>query len=384
VARRRLADRDTMEDLFDRLREQRQQIAANAGVTSYRDYIFRAYERFDYGPEDCRRFHDAIEAHFVPLAERLYRERARLLGVDPMRAWDTEVDPLNRPPLRPFAQPSEFLDRTETIFRRVDPILGEQFAFMREEGLLDLESRKGKAPGGYQADLNERRWPFIFMNAVGLDRDIRTLLHEGGHAFNTLAAREDPVAEYRQPPMEFAEVASMGMELLSAPHLGAFYPDPADDRRAYRDRLEGIVRIFPWIATVDAFQHWIYEHPGHTRAQRRSAWVDIYNRFHRGIDYSGYEEELAYMWHRQMHIFLAPFYYIEYGIAQLGALQVWLRSRSDYPDAVSRYREALALGGTRALPELFDAAGARFAFDDATVGPLAGVLAEELAKMPYA
>ncbi|MBI3975739.1 MAG: M3 family oligoendopeptidase [Armatimonadetes bacterium] len=384
VARRRLQDRDTMEDLFDRLRALRLQIAANAGVASYRDYIFRSYERFDYGPEDCTRFHDAVEAHVVPLAERLNRERASLLGVDPLRPWDAEVDPLNRPPLRPFSQTAELLDHTEAIFGRVDPELGEQFAFMREQGLLDLESRKGKAPGGYQADLNERRWPFIFMNAVGLDRDIRTLLHEGGHAFNSIAAREEPIVEYRHPPMEFAEVASMGMELLSAPHLGAFYPDPADYRRAYRERLEMIVRIFPWIATVDAFQHWLYEHPAHTREERRRAWVDTYGRFHRGLDWSGYDQELAYMWHRQLHIFLHPFYYIEYGIAQLGALQVWLRSRTDYPDAVARYRGALALGGRQPLPELFAAAGARFAFDATTVGPLADALTEELAKMPYA
>ncbi len=384
VARRRLQDKETLEDLFDRLRALRQQVGANAGCASYREYIFRAYERFDYGPEDCRRFHDAVEAHFVPLAERLYRERATLLGVDPLRPWDTDVDPLNRPPLQPFAQTADLLDNTEAIFRRVDPELGEQFAFMREQGLLDLESRKGKAPGGYQADLTERRWPFIFMNAVGLDRDIRTLLHEGGHAFNSIAAREEPMAEYRQPPMEFAEVASMGMELLSAPHLGTFYSQSTDFARAVRERIEGIVRIFPWIATVDAFQHWLYEHPGHTREERRRAWVETYGRFHRGIDWSGYDEEFGYNWHRQLHIFLHPFYYIEYGIAQLGALQVWLRSRSDYAEAVARYREALALGGTQTLPALFEAAGARFAFDDSTVGPLAAALAEELARTPYA
>lgn len=384
VAQRRRQDKETLEDLFDRLFVLRGQIAANAGFQSYRDYIFRSYERFDYGPEECERFHDAVEAHFVPLVDRLNRERATTLGVDPLRPWDLDVDPLNRAPLHPFAESAELLEHTETVFRRVDPDLGSQFAFMREQGLLDLESRKGKAPGGYQADLNERRWPFIFMNAVGLDRDIRTLLHEGGHAFNTIAAREEPIIEYRQPPMEFAEVASMGMELLSAPYLDAFYPHAADYRRAYRERLEGVVRIFPWIATIDAFQHWMYEHPQHTREERRGAWEATYTRFHRGLDWSGYEDARGFMWHRQLHVFLAPFYYIEYGIAQLGALQVWLRSRTDYADAVGRYREALALGGTRPLPALFEAAGARFAFDDSTVGPLAAALAEEVAKTPYA
>jgi oligoendopeptidase F len=384
TTRRRLQDKETLEDLFDRLRDVRLQITANAGFASYRDYTFRRRERFDYGPEDCFRFHEAVEAHFVPLVERLARERQVLLGVEALRPWDTEVDPLGRPPLRPFDQTSELLDRSEAVFRRVDPELGEHFQFMREESLLDLESRKGKAPGGYMSDLSERRWPFIFMNAVGLDRDVRTLLHEGGHAFNTIAAREEPLAEYRDPPLEFAEVASMGMELLSTAHLDAFYQDPEDRRRAYRERLEGIVRIFPWIATVDAFQHWLYTNPAHTREQRREAWIRTLQRFHRDVDWSGYEEARAYRWHSQLHIFLVPFYYIEYGIAQLGALQVWLRSRSDYRDAVARYRAALALGGTRPLPELFTAAGARFAFDGATVGPLAEALASELEKSPYA
>ncbi len=381
---RRLQDRETLEDLFDQLRDVRLRIARNAGFDSYIDYVFRRYERFDYTPEDCRRFHDAVEAHFVPSMERLLRERQSLMGLEALRPWDLEVDPQGRPALRPFDRADELVARSEAVFRRVDPELGEHFRFMREEELLDLESRKGKAPGGYQSELTERRWPFIFMNAVGLDKDVRTLLHEGGHAFNSIAAREEPLLEYRDPPLEFAEVASMGMELLSAPHLDAFYPNEEERRRAYRERLEGIVRIVPWIATIDAFQHWLYAHPAHTREERREAWVRVYSRFHHGVDWTGYDEALAFMWHRQLHIFLHPFYYIEYGIAQLGALQVWLRSRTDYRDAVARYRAALALGGTRPLPDLFTAAGARFNFDRETVAPLAEALAEELARTPYA
>ena len=381
---RRLRDRETLEDLFDQLRDVRLRIARNAGFDSYIDYVFRRYERFDYTPEDCRRFHDAVEAHFVPLMERLIRERQNLMGGETLRPWDLEVDPLGRPALRPFERADDLVARSEAVFRRVNPELGEHFRFMREEGLLDLESRKGKAPGGYQSELTERRWPFIFMNAVGLDKDVRTLLHEGGHAFNSIAAREEPLLEYRDPPLEFAEVASMGMELLCAPHLDVFYPNEEERRRAYRERLEGIVRIVPWIATIDAFQHWLYAHPAHTREERQEAWVRIHSRFHRGVDWTGHDEALAFMWHRQLHIFLHPFYYIEYGIAQLGALQVWLRSRTDYGDAVARYRAALALGGTRSLPDLFTAAGARFNFDRETVAPLAEALAEELVRNPYA
>ena len=382
--RRRLADKDTLEDLFDRLRAVRLRIAGNAGFDSYIDYVFRRSERFDYTPEDCRRFHDAVELHFVPLMERLFRERRELMNVETLRPWDLDVDPLGRPPLHPFDRADELVERSEAVFRRVDPELGEHFHFMREEALLDLESRKGKAPGGYQSELTERRWPFIFMNAVGLDRDVRTLLHEGGHAFNSIAAREEPLLEYRDPPLEFAEVASMGMELLSAPHLEVFYPNAEDRRRAYRERLEGVVRLFPWIATIDAFQHWLSKHPEHTPAERRAAWVRTFRRFEPFGDWSGYDDALGFMWHRQLHIFLLPFYYIEYGIAQLGALQVWLRARTDYKDAVARYRAALALGGTRPLPELFAAAGARFAFDHETVAPLAEALAEELERAPYA
>jgi len=380
TARRRLQDRETLDDIFDRLYTLRLQIARNAGFEWYVDYAFRRSERFDYAPEDCFRFHDAVAAHFVPLNEQLLEERRRRLGLEGLRPWDLEVDPQHRPPLRPFDGAAQLLDGTEAIFGRVDPELGDQFRFMREQGLLDLESRKGKAPGGYQSELTERRWPFIFMNAVGRDDDVGTLLHEGGHAFNSIAAREEPLLEYRDPPLEFAEVASMGMELLAAPHLDVFYPRSEDRRRAYRERLEGIIRLFPWIATIDAFQHWLYRHPQHTPAERREAWVATFDRFQRGVDWSGYEDALNSLWHRQLHIFLHPFYYIEYGIAQLGALQVWLRSRTDYPGAVARYRAALALGGTRPLPDLFAAAGARFAFDPETVAPLARALQEEMER----
>ncbi|MBI4280186.1 MAG: M3 family oligoendopeptidase, partial [Armatimonadetes bacterium] len=210
------------------------------------------------------------------------------------------------------------------------------------------------------------------------------ILHESGHAVHALAVREEPLLEYRTPPVEFAEVASMGMELLTLPHLDAIYTDADDRRRAYRERLEDVVRILPWVATVDAFQHWIYAHPEHTPEERRQAWVRTYRRFHRGVDWSGLEEPLGYLWHGQLHFFLVPFYYIEYGIAQVGALQIWLRSRDDDRDAVARYRQALALGGSRSLPDLFQAAGARFAFDHQTIAPLAATLAEELEKVPYA
>jgi oligoendopeptidase F len=385
TAERLRQDRDAIETRFDRLRDVRLQIARNAGFASYRDYAFRARERFDYGPGECLRFHDAVENCFVPLTERVGEERRGLLGVSTLRPWDTDVDPLRRGPLPEFDRADELLDRCEEVFRRVHPEFGDQFRFMRGHGLLDVERRKGKAPGGYQQTLHERRWPFIFLN-VPPSKDVETILHEGGHAFHALAARDAPLMAYRHAPLEFAEVASMGMELLSTPHLAAVYPDSRDARRALRALLERILapKGMPWVATIDAFQHWLYTHPDHTPDDRRRAWVETYRRFHRSVDWSGHEDALDYLWHRQLHLFLSPFYYIEYGVAQLGALQIWLSAtRSNYAGAVERYRSSLALGGTRPLPELFAAAGARLAFDEETMAPLGRALGEELARVPY-
>ncbi len=379
-ARRRLQDKGALEGLFDQLLALRRQIATNAGFADYRDYAFRRRRRFDYTPQDCLAFHDAVERTVLPIVRTLREKRRRLLGVDQLRPWDLQVDPRQRPPLHPFTTAQELLTGSENIFRRVDPELGAQFRFMREEQLLDLESRKGKAPGGYQSTLEERRWPFIFMNAVGRDDDVRTLLHEGGHAFHQLAARTEPLAWYREPPLEFAEVASMGMELLASRHLEAFYPRPDERHRAYRSLLEENLEIYPWIATIDAFQHWIYTHPEHTPDEREAAWVTTFNRFSTTVNWTGFEDVRAYYWHRQLHLFLEPFYYVEYGIALTGALQVWRQSREDYRGAVQRYWQALALGGSRSLPELFRAAGATFRFDAATLAPLVDSLAEELAR----
>jgi len=381
VAARRLVDRDALDDLFDRMITLRQEIAREAGFPSFTEYAYRVRERFDYGVAEATAFQDAIAKVVVPLARTIQEDRRRALGVAALRPWDLSVDPLGRPPLRPFAEVDRLAEGSEAIFRDVDPDLGAQFAYMRKNGLLDLPNRKGKAPGGYQTTLEASRLPFIFMNAVGVDGDVRTMLHEGGHAFHALASRGEPLSAYRESPIEFCEVASMSMELLGARNLELFY-NQADADRSYRQLLEGIVTILPWIATVDAFQHWIYAHPSHSRGERRDAWNALLDRFGGNVDWSGHEDARASGWHRQLHIFLYPFYYIEYGIAQLGALQVWLRSLSDRAAAVAAYRSALALGGARPLPELFEAAGAKFAFDEASLRPLMDAIGRELAKLP--
>lgn len=383
VAERRLKDRDAIEQYYDELLVLRGKIARNASFDNYRDYAFRAKGRFDYGPSACEDFHKAVEETVVPLARKLQARRRKLMGLKKLRPWDLGVDPLNRPPLRPFEGVPALVEKTHEVFRRIDPSLAQDFDVLRSHNLLELDSRKGKAPGGYQHSLEEARLPFIFMNAVGLQRDVETLLHEGGHAFHSLAARNEPLLAYRHAPIEFCEVASMSMELLGGPHLNVFYSD-ADAKRARRVHLEGIIGLLPWVATIDAFQDWVYTHPGHSRDERKTHWISLLARFGGSEDWSGFEDARAYMWHRQLHLFLHPFYYIEYGIAQLGALQVWLKSRRDTAKAVANYRKALALGRSRPLPDLFKAAGARFDFSARTVKPLVNAVRRELKELESA
>jgi len=386
VARRRLQEVDNFDEIFDRLIELRQQTARNAGFKNYRDYAFRRLGRFDYTPQDCTRFHDAVAREVMPAVRELHAARRHQLGLDKLhpghlRPWDLAVDPQNRPPLKPFGPVDEMVSRTQKIFDRLDGELAGGFRQMQDLRLLDLDNRKGKAPGGYQQTLAEARVPFIFMNAIGQQRDVETILHEAGHAFHALAARNEDLHAYRNsPPIEFCEVASMSMELLGNEFIEEFY-SAADANRARRVHLEGVIGVFPWIATVDEFQHWIYTHPGHSRAERAAAWLELMDRFGGDVDWSGYETARANLWHRQLHIFTHPFYYIEYGIAQLGALQVWANSKRDKAKTLNDYKKSLALGGSRPLPELFQAAGCRFQFDAATIKPLIELAQEELKKL---
>ncbi len=379
-ARRRLQDREAIDNLFDQMKDLRIAVAHEAGFANFVEYAFRNRERFDYGIEDSIRFHEAVEKVVVPLMRRIQEEHKAALGLETFRPWDGAVDPLGRPPLHPFQDVEQLAAGTEAIFSEVDAELGAQFAYLRQHELLDLANRKGKAPGGYQTTLEDARLPFIFMNAVGLDADVRTLLHEGGHAFHTLACRGEPLAAYRDSPLEFCEVASMTMELLGARRLDPFY-NAKDASRSNRKLLEGIVLILPWIATVDAFQHWLYTHPTHTRDQRKTAWNELLERFGGIVDWSGYEEARNHSWHRQLHIFLYPFYYIEYGIAQLGALQIWQSALTNRAAAVADYKKALALGGSRPLPDLFAAAGIRFDFSAEQIGSLMTTIRTELDKL---
>jgi oligoendopeptidase F len=375
VTSRRAVDAGRMEQIYDQMLVLRQQAARNAGFANYRDYAHKAKRRHDYTPRDCQSFAEGVERHIVPALHRLNEQRRQALGVPTLRPWDLAVDPLGRPPLKPFANGADLLARTLRVFHRMDPSpggLGELFEALAEGGegghCLDLESRKGKAPGGYQANRDRIRMPFIFMNAAGVQRDVETMVHEAGHAFHSLLCRGDPLLSNRaEIPIEFAEVASMSMELTSHPFFEEFYGTREAADRARRVHLEQLASMLPWIATIDQFQQWVYTNPGHTPADRTAEWRRLRQRFGPAVDWTGLEAQRDIEWHRQSHLFGAPFYYIEYGIAQLGALELFNHYRRDPSAALAAYKHGLSLGGSRPLPQLFAAAGLRFDFSPARI-----------------
>ena len=381
-----LRTRDRLAELFDQMLELRQQVARNAGFESYRDFAHREKNRFDYTVEDCLRFHAAVEEAMLPVIARMRDRRRSRMKLDRLRPWDLDVDPDGLPALRPFENVDEFVNRTATVLGGVDADYRGYLLAMADAGLLDLANRKGKAPGGYSATLHFRKMPLIFMNAVGIGGDVRTLLHEAGHAFHSFDSVKLPLIYQRHPGSEMAEVASMSMELLASPFVGADdggYFSAEDAKRWRAELLEGTILFFPHCASVDAFQQWIYTDPRGREADARDAkWLELRGRFEvDAVDWSGLDRERVARWYQQPHFFSSPFYYIEYGIAQLGALQVWRNSLRDPREAVRRYREALALGGTKRLPELLAAAGARLIFDAKGMREIAEAVEEELAKL---
>ncbi len=374
-----LEQRQALNELYLRMLKLRRQVARNAGLPDFRAYKWQELSRFDYTPEDCFTYHDAIEHAVVPLASRIYAERAAALGQRSMRPWDTKFDPHGEP-LRPFENVAELEEGCQRIFDSLDPALGADFRVMRD-GFLDLASRPNKGGGGFCDMFPVSGKPYIFMNAVGSDDDVHTLLHEGGHSFHFMASRNE-LHWNQNGPMEFCEVASMGMELLAAPFLtkerGGFYT-AAEARRALAHGLEETVTFLPYMAVVDAFQHWVYVDAPEdvTAADMDAKWSELWDRFMPGVDYSGLETEKETGWHHKLHIFSVPFYYIEYGLAQLGALQVWQNALRDQPKALADYRRALSLGYTRDLADLFSAANTKFAFDRQTVGGLMSLIEEQ-------
>jgi oligoendopeptidase F len=385
----RLKNRETINELWTQFMAVRLKIAQNAGLPDYRAYSWAQKFRFDYSPEDCKTFHAAIEQVAVPAAKRIYDRHRQQLGLDAFLPWDQLVDTSPDSPLKPYETLDEFKSKTKDVFTKVDPKFGEYFQIMMNEGLLDLDNRKNKAAGAYNLIYGVSRKPFIFMSDTGMHLDVDTILHEGGHAFHAFEAAGIPYFHERAEtyvPAEFAEVASMAMELLGSPYItkkeGGFYTE-RDAARARLEHLEGLITFWPYMALVDGFQHWIYENPqaGSDPIQCENKWGELWDRFIPGIDYSNFEDAKKTYWHRQGHIHTLPFYYIEYGLAQLGAVQVWANALQDQKKAVVAYRKALALGSTVSLPELFQAAGAKFAFDAETLKTFVDLIEEQIEKL---
>lgn len=381
IAERRLEDKETLNDLFSNLIAKRDQVSRNAGFSNYRDYKFAEMGRFDYTPASCFQFHEAVRLHVMPLVDDINRHQQQKLGIDTLRPWDTEAEPAGIAPLRPFTDGKDLLNKTISCLNKLDPFFGDCLQKMQELNHLDLDSRMGKAPGGYNMPLAESGAPFIFMNAASQMSDLTTMVHEAGHAIHSFLAHPLELTSFKEYPTEMAEVASMSMELFTMDHWDVFFDNEEEMKRAKRHQLERVITIFPWIATIDKFQHWIYQNPGHTLDERKENWLAILNKFSSSvINFDGLENFRGYNWQRQLHLFEVPFYYIEYGIAQLGAIGMWKQYRENPQAALENYKYALSLGGTKTLPELYKAAGIPFDFSPATINDLMIFVKNELDK----
>ncbi len=378
---RRIEDKDELNVLFNQLIEKRNKEAINAGFSNYRDYRFKELGRFDYTKEDCFLFHEAVKLHVIPLVNEIYKKKKEKLGVDTLRPWDLEAEPAGTEPLRPFKDGNDLLNKSIDCFTKLRPFFGDCLRKMNELKHLDLDSRKGKAPGGYNCPLAESGAPFIFMNAAGQMGDVTTMVHEGGHAIHSFLAHPLELSGFKEYPMEIAEVASMAMELMSMDEWGSFFDNEADLLRAKEHQLERVITIFPWIAIIDKFQHWVYENPAHTNEERSKEWLNILAEFKDNVlDYSGLENFRNNSWQRQLHLYEVPFYYIEYGIAQLGAIGIWMQYKNNKELAMENYCKALALGGTKTLPQLFETAGLKFDFSPDRIKVLMDFVKEEMSK----
>ncbi len=379
IQNRRLADKEKLNELYDKLIQLRHTEATNAGFSSYTDYRFKELGRFDYTTANCFAFHEAVKLHVLPLVNEIYKKKKEKLGLQTLRPWDMEAEPAGTQPLRPFTTGADLLQKSIACFTQLRPFFGQCLQRMKDMQHLDLESRKGKAPGGYNCPLAESGAPFIFMNAAGQMSDVTTMVHEGGHAIHSFLAHPLSLNGFKEYPMEIAEVASMAMELFSMDHWDSFFDNTQNLARAKEHQLERVLTIFPWIAIIDKFQHWVYAHATHTHEQRTAAWVGIVAEFSDDvIDYSGLQTYRQNGWQRQLHLYEVPFYYIEYGIAQLGAIGMWMQYKNNPEKALDNYCAALSLGGTKTLPELYKVAGLEFDFSPSKIKVLMDFVRAEM------
>ena len=381
IVERRLKDKDKFNELYSQLIQLRHQVALNAGFKNFRDYMFKAYSRFDYTPKDCFDFHEAIASEVVPLIEELSERRKQTMQLDTLRPWDKAVDEQGRPPLKAFDSAKDLTEKAIQCLNQLDPTFGKSLSIMNQIGHLDLDSRQGKAPGGYNYPLPEIGIPFIFMNATSTLYDLTTLMHESGHAVHNFLTGDLPLYEFKNPPMEVAELASMTMELISMEHWNVFFPNPNELKRAVTKQLEGIVETLPWVATIDKFQHRIYENPTVDLELRKQNWNIIHQEFSDSVtSWAGLEMAKDFLWQKQLHLFEVPFYFIEYGMAQLGAIAIWRNFKKDKAKGLAGYKNLLKAGNTKTIPELYSIGGIKFDFSKDYIRELMAFVRSELLK----
>ncbi len=382
IQQRRLVDKEELNLLFDDLIAMRHQVALNAGFENYRDYMFQALGRFDYTPKDCYHFHEAIEKEIVPILKAQATKRAEALGIEKLKPWDMDVSTTGKPALKPFRDGKDLIDKSIDCFNAINPQLGQMLAIMKANDLFDVESRKGKAPGGYNYPLAETGAPFIFMNSANSLRDLTTMVHEGGHAVHTFLTANLELNDFKHCPSEVAELASMSMELISMDNWHLYFDNEKDLVRAKKEQLLDVLKTLPWVAVIDQFQHWIYTNPLHTAADREETFKQIYNRFGAGFsNWSGLDAEFGNIWQKQLHLFEVPFYYIEYAIAQLGAIAIWKNYKENPEKAMQQYLSALSLGYSKPINEIYETAGIKFDFSLSYIQELASFVSEELQKL---
>ncbi|MGE0561705.1 MAG: M3 family oligoendopeptidase [Flavobacteriales bacterium] len=378
----RFKSEDELNILYTDLIKLRNQVAKNAGFVNYRDYMFAELGRFDYEAKDCFSFHEAIEKEVVPVTNSFDEEKKNLLGLEKLKPWDTSVDPTGKPALKPFEGGEELINKTITCFNHIKPFFGECLSIMKELRYIDLDSKKGKAPGGFNYPLHEIGVPFIYMNSVGSQRDLVTMVHEGGHAIHSFLTRDLELTGFKDTPSEVAELASMSMELLTMDYWDEFYSNPEELKRAKKEQLEKALETLPWVASIDKFQHWVYENPNHTVDERYAKWNEIMKAFGSNqVDWTDNERSLSSLWQKQLHLYEVPFYYIEYGMAQLGAIAVWRNYKQQPEKAIEQYMDALKLGYTKSIKDIYKAAGIEFNFSQVYVKELVDFIKEELKKL---
>jgi len=382
VGKVRMSHKTELNELFNSLVSKRHETALNAGFENYRDFKFKSLGRWDFTKEDCFNFHESVAKVVTPLVNEIYKKRKDNLELEELRPYDTSAPAKGKKALRPFENTDELSAKSIEAFGNIDSYFGQALADMEKMNHLDLGSKPGKSPGGYNYPLYETGAPFIFMNAVGTPRDLVTMMHEGGHAVHSFLTHDLKYSAFKSCPSEVAELASMAMELISMDQWHLFYENPEELRQAKIDHLEDSIMALPWIAMVDKFQHWIYENPSHTAEERSNEWNRINQVIGNSIiSWDGYEEYKSSAWQKQLHIFELPFYYIEYGMAQLGAIAVWKNYKQNPQKTIEQYKSALSLGYTVSVPEIYKAAGIKFDFSESYISELMTFMKEELAKI---